>query len=228
MMEWIEKYQCLLFDFDGLLVNTEELHYRAYQRMVEGRGFTLPWTFPRYCLEAHYSSTGLRDQVYKEFPELQSQEPDWTVLYAEKKAAYRALLEEGAVELMPGVAPLLEALKNSSVTRCVVTHSPEDVVGMIRGHLPYLEVIDNWMTRNDYSEPKPSPECYQKAIERHCKEGRVVGFEDSVRGMRALQGSRAEAVMICTSECTAMDTVEKEGLCHYESFTDIPANGPTP
>ena len=32
-MRWISEYQLFLFDLDGLLVNTEELHYQAYKNM---------------------------------------------------------------------------------------------------------------------------------------------------------------------------------------------------
>ena len=34
-MDWIKKYQLFLFDFDGLLVNTEEMHFLAYKQMCE-------------------------------------------------------------------------------------------------------------------------------------------------------------------------------------------------
>ena len=41
-MEWIHHYQLILFDLDGLLVNTEQLHYQAYKNMLQARGFSLP------------------------------------------------------------------------------------------------------------------------------------------------------------------------------------------
>src|ERR1700722_3484515 len=102
-MQWIHQYQLFLFDFDGLLVNTEEIHYLAYKKMFSDRGIHLNWSFSRYCQAAHYQAEGLRDQVYAEFPQLHVMEPDWKVLYAEKKRAVLALINEGAVQLMPGV-----------------------------------------------------------------------------------------------------------------------------
>src|SRR3990172_6839619 len=48
-MHWIYQFQLFLFDFDGLLVNTEDLHFAAYQKMCCDRGFELKWDFERFC-----------------------------------------------------------------------------------------------------------------------------------------------------------------------------------
>ena len=72
-MQWIYKYQLFLFDFDGLLVDTESLHYQAYINMCATRGFDLTWNFHRYSEAAHHESTGLRDQIYAEFPKLKAE-----------------------------------------------------------------------------------------------------------------------------------------------------------
>lgn len=196
-MHWIHHYQLFLFDFDGILVNTEELHYLAYKKMCRDRGFLLPWSMATYVRHAMFSATGLREGVYREFPELEALEPRWEVLYQEKKGAYTTLLEEQGVELMPGVAPLLEQLEKAQIKRCVVTHSPIEQIARIKEKLPQLNSIPHWVTREDYAAPKPSPECYLKAIARFGEEGdRIVGFEDSPRGLKALLGTEADAYLV--------------------------------
>lgn len=196
-MKWIHDYQLFLFDFDGLLVNTEELHYKAYQNMCRNRGFSLDWDWRTYSGAAMYESTGLKEAIYKTFPELYQKEPKWEVLYQEKKRAYVELLQSGAVQLMPGVETILKALQEANITRCVVTHSPLDQVSIIRQTQPLLNTIPFWVTREHYSQPKPSPECYQKAIAMYAKPGdRVIGFEDSPRGLKALLGSHAKGIFI--------------------------------
>jgi beta-phosphoglucomutase len=200
-MQWIHHYNLFLFDFDGLLVNTEFLHFEAYKRMCQSRGHTLAWDFPRYCLAAHYEATGLRDQVYAEFPQLQSQEPDWDVLYQEKKQHFIDILLADPVPLMPGVQLLLDQIQKADIPRVVVTHSAGELVNLIREKNPVLNSIPHWITREDYKQPKPNSECYNKAIEVYAKEGdAVIGFEDSPRGMTALLGSTAKPVLICPPE----------------------------
>lgn len=222
MMNWIHDYQLFLFDFDGLLVNTEEIHYLAYKRMFADRGFNLHWDFDYYCRLAHYSSDGLRKEIYIQFPDLVSQEPSWDVLYGEKKAAIIKLLNEGAVHPMVGVEKLLLALQKADITRCVVTHSPAELIEVVRKKNPILNTIPHWLTREQYTHPKPHSECYIKAIEKWAKpEDRVIGFEDTPRGLTALMGTRAEAVLITPIKYPEIPNFVRDGAKYYPSFEAI-------
>jgi beta-phosphoglucomutase len=220
-MQWIHKYQLFLFDFDGLLVNTEEMHYRAYQQMCFNRGIVLPWDFNRYCQAAHYEADALRHQLYAEFPQLYAREPDWQILYAEKKRALRALVLQGSVQLMPGVQPLLEALEKAQIQSAVVTHSPEDLVSLIRMQNPVLNTIPHWITREHYSKPKPDSECYVKAINLLAKpEDQIIGFEDTPRGLRALLGTRAKAVLVCQAGYPEIPDFLNIGASHLQCLEE--------
>ncbi len=56
-MKWIHDFQLFLFDFDGLLVDTEGLHYAAYVNIMAARGYRLDWSFAEYSQMAHLNST---------------------------------------------------------------------------------------------------------------------------------------------------------------------------
>lgn len=221
-MQWIYYYQLFLFDFDGLLVNTEQLHYQAYIKMCAQRGFKLPWSFYRYSEAAHHKATGLRDQIYLEFPALKEQEPNWDVLYEEKKAAFLHLLHEGAAQLMPGVQVLLQALQDANIKRCVVTHSASPLVSLIRQQNPILNTIPHWIMREHYTQPKPHPECYLTAIHQLAQAGdRIIGFEDSPRGLKALLETQATPVLICPPDYPYLKDTLKPSICYYPNFTSI-------
>lgn len=225
-MHWIHHYQLFLFDFDGILVNTEELHYKAYLKMCADRGFTLKWDEPTYIRHAMYSSTGLKEGIYREFPDLQRYEPCWDILYREKKRAYCELLQQEGVNLMPGVEKLLLELEKANIKRCVVTHSPSDQIALIRKQNPILDTIPEWITREHYSQPKPSPECYQKAIAHFKDEGdRIIGFEDSPRGLKALLGTEAEGILISQyfdqSEIRELSNDVGREFSHIPSFPEL-------
>ncbi|MCB1213168.1 MAG: HAD family phosphatase [Chlamydiia bacterium] len=224
-MSWLEHYRLVLLDFDGLLVDSERLHYRAYREMCGARGYSLDLTFEEYCAIAHASSKGLSEMVYTRFPELLKEEPRWEVLYAEKQKAIHALLEAGAATLMPGTEAFLTLLAQTGVNRCVVTHSPLALVRVLREQFPVLDAIPHWITREDYLTPKPHPECYQMAIERYTQDeiAPVIGFEDSFRGLKALAGTRAQPVLIAPSLPTyAIPTVDH--YLHFKSLEEIDAN----
>lgn len=227
-MKWIHHYDLFLFDFDGLLVNTEAIHFQAYIQMCANHGFHLNWDFDRYSAAAHHKATQLRDDIYSEFPELYQIQPNWQILYNEKKTIFLELLESGQVELMPGVAALLSALEKAQINRCVVTHSPSSVINSLRSHLNILNSIPHWITRENYTHPKPDPECYLYAIQTHGKPGdRIIGFEDSPRGLKALQQSSAIPILICPNSSPYLTDVVGNGQKHYPSFASIdPLKGP--
>lgn len=222
-MQWTHDYQLFLFDFDGLLVNTEELHYRAYIQMCAQRGFNLTWDFVRYSVAAHHSAEGLRDQIYAEFPDLQVMEPNWKVLHKEKNQAFMELIRQGPVPLMSGVAQLLYALQAENIPRCVVTHSTKELIDLIRQKHPLLDTIPYWITREDYTQPKPHPEAYQTAIARFSKPGdAIIGFEDSPRGFSALQQTVAKPLLICPTDSPYLPRMLAQGVKHYPTLDAIP------
>lgn len=222
-MKWISEYQLFLFDFDGLLVNTEQLHFQAYKNMCANRGFNLKWDFQRYSQAAHHTPTDLRDQIYIEFPQLKLQEPNWSVLYQEKKQAFIQLIQDGEIELMPGVTNLIKALDQAQIPSCVVTHSSKVLVDLICAQQKVLNLLTHFITREDYIEAKPHPECYQIAIERYAKKGdRIIGFEDSPRGVKALLGTEATPVLVCEKNYAYVNKLLSEhSLSHYTTFDAI-------
>lgn len=218
-MDWVSNFQLFLFDFDGLLVNTEHLHFAAYCQMLENRGCKVDWDFHQFCQLAHLNSEILRERIYQEFPEV---EPDFRVLYAEKKKIYQELIAHGKLSLMPGSEKLLLELQKRAIRRCVVTNSPLEQISLIRSKIPALQTIEHWITREDYSKPKPDPECYLKAIALYGKpEDKVIGFEDSIRGVKALQNTKALSCLICSEDHPLLEMALNLNVLHFRSLEEV-------
>lgn len=223
-MEWITRYQLFLFDFDGLLVDTERLHFLAYIEMCANRGFKLTWNFEQFCEAAHFKSFGLKDAIYEEFPGLYAMEPRWEILYQEKREAYERLLENGKLELMPGVEVLLTKLEQRGIRRCVVTNSPRKQIDRIKRFFPVLDTIPLWITREDYNLPKPAPDGYLKAIEVMGQPGdQIIGFEDSMKGLQALLAAGVEGILICPNNLPQVAECAQLGVDHFETLLEVPS-----
>lgn len=211
----INDYQLFLFDFDGLLVNTEELHWKAYRKLCAFYGFDLNETFLEYCLACHSEATGPRDYLYRLFPDLKTY--NWQELYEKKCEIYSSLIEK--TELMPGAKDLLQTLNDRGIKRAVVTHSCLEHIATIRSQHPILQTISHWITREDYTQPKPNPECYQVAIERLAEPGdRIIGFEDSPRGLNALKGTEAQPVIVCSNDYPPLKELLDDRVVHLPSL----------
>ncbi|MBS0605255.1 MAG: HAD family phosphatase [Verrucomicrobia bacterium] len=219
-MDWIQEYQLFLFDFDGLLVDTEQLHYRAYLEMARHRGCPLNWDFERFCLEAHGKAMGFFDGMQREYPDVFKEGPTKEELYEEKKRLYVEMLQSTRLELMEGALPLINALDERKVKSAVVTNSPKAQIDVIKRALPDLQKIPLWITREDYSAPKPSPEGYLKAIAALAKPGdRIVGFEDTLKGLKALLAAGVDAFLICPSDHKHIGEGISLGAKHCEKLS---------
>lgn len=213
--KFLSSYDIILFDFDGLLVDTEPLHFLAYREMCSKNQVHLNWDFGRFCKIAHSSAFGIWNAFYKEFPYLLKKKSK-EVLYQEKKEIYQKLLKTTIIKLMPGVYALLQALAKTNTLSAVVTNSALSQVEPIRKTLPILNVIPLWITREDYLLAKPAPDGYLQAIQQLGKKERIIGFEDTLKGIHALQAAKVEAVLV-TSTCPE----EIKGFVHIDRIDRI-------
>lgn len=221
-MKWIKDYQLFLFDFDGLLVDTEPLHYASYMELARRRGCPLSWDFQRFCVEAHGKAMGFFDGWEREYPDLFKQGPAKSELYEEKKRIYLELLQKTPLKLMEGVESLLDVLDAAQVKMAVVTNSPKDQIAIIQNALPQLKKIPLWLTREEYANPKPSPEGYLKAISLLGAPGdRIIGFEDTLKGLKALIAAGVEGTLICPVDHEHVEEGIRLGARHFEKVSLI-------
>jgi beta-phosphoglucomutase len=222
-MDWLKIFKLFLFDFDGLLVNTEHFHFQAYIDMCERRGFHLDWDFLKYCSIAHLNNDALKEAIYAQFPQLFEKEPNWEVLRKEKNNIYLDLLRSGKVGLMPGAFDLLNLLKEKNIKRCIVTNALKEQVDIIKKTNPILNSVPYWVTREQYLKPKPDPECYLRAIELYAQKGdNIIGFEDTLRGLKALLQTSAQPVLICHEKNFFIFEAElPSNIFYYQSLKDF-------
>ena len=95
-------------------------------------------------------------------------------------------------------------------------------VKFIRNAAPLLKKIPYWITREDYHTPKPSPKSYFKAI-RALKggSGTMVGFEDTLKRVRALKRASITPVLICATNHPQFAEIPQNFCRVYPSFNDM-------
>ncbi len=212
----VHDYEIILLDFDGLLVDTERYHFAAYSALCRKRGFELSWDFPHFCVEAHAKAGGIWNGLSREFPQMFIDE-NRDVLYEEKKQIYVDILKNSRLEFMRGAAEFLEMVHAMGKKRAVVTNSPRAHIDVIKESLPLLKSVPLWVTREDYIQPKPSPEGYLKAIAALGK-GRAIGFEDTLKGLKALLAAGADGVLVCPADHPHAPEGVSLGARHFTSL----------
>ena len=85
MVSWLKKYSPIFFDFDGLLVDTECLHFQAYKDTLQSRGIGCPWSFLQFAEKAHTSGRALQALVSTLIPEMANTTAMGSATCTEKK-----------------------------------------------------------------------------------------------------------------------------------------------
>ncbi len=194
-------YEAVLFDLDGVITPTAEVHMRAWSRMfndyLRDHEVDAPYTDddyftyvdgrPRYDgVRAFLESRGIR------LPEGEPSDPDTAETVCGlgnlKNSAFARLLEEEGVEPYPGSVRLLERLKELGVPMAVVSSSRNAPAVMAAAHVGgyFSEVMHGGIAAERGLAGKPAPDTYQAAAQDlGASIGASVVVEDAVSGVQA-------------------------------------------
>ncbi len=90
--------------------------------------------------------------------------------------------------MIPGAEELLTYCIENNLQFAVVTNTGKETVEHFKQVCPPLQKIKNWVTREDYISPKPSPECFQLAIQKfYTNQTYIIGIENTLSGFTALK-----------------------------------------
>ncbi len=187
------KFDLFLFDLDGTLLNTEELHYQSYKESLLHFDYNKEFTFDDYCKLVHYD-----DELFKSLISAELS-VNYKNFYQYKKELYIKKINL-KLELNPNVEKLLLYLFENNIKTAIVTHTEKDTVDLILEKLPILNRCNMILTRDDYINRKPHPECYIKALNYFPECKNPIGFEDSYKGFLSLDKTSITSVLVCSKD----------------------------
>lgn len=188
--------QALIFDVDGTLADTEMAHLAAFNHAFAEMGLDWRWDVPLY--NRLLSVSGGKERIKAYWETLAAQPKDISGagmqetidrLHEIKTAAYEQAVQDGAVQMRPGVLALLSAASSGGLQLAIATTtSPVNIAALLRKAIgadwkQYFSVIEDASTA---PRKKPDPMVYQQTLARlglapeHC-----LAFEDSENGLRA-------------------------------------------
>ncbi len=184
--------KALIFDFDGLILDTETPEVLVWQSIYEDHGFELPvhewektvggYGISNFNAAEHlaYLSSGRLDAV-------------------SLRARYRKAADEiiHASPVLPGVIQMIEQAKESGLQISIGSSSPHSWVDAHAKRLGIFHYFDHVVCADDVApgRTKPNPDIYLKALEQlNVKNDVAVVFEDSLNGVLAAR--RAEIFVV--------------------------------
>ncbi|MRX51205.1 HAD-IA family hydrolase [Paracoccus sp. S-4012] len=185
--------EALIFDVDGTLAETEELHRRAFNDCFAAAGLGWSWDAARYC--ALLRTTGGKERLAR-FILDEGGDPasfDIAALHADKTLRYTDLMAHGAIAPRPGVAELIEAARRAGLKLAVATTTSRpniEALSLALFDRPASRFFDVIAAGDEVAAKKPAPDVYRLALDRlGIGPGRAVAVEDSLNGLRSAQGA---------------------------------------
>ncbi len=182
----------VLWDLDGVLVDSTRFHYEAYRRLLAEFGRDV-------AFDEFRNLFGLRNESI--LRRLLGELPPAEVhrLADRKEEIFRGLIA-GKVEALPGAAELARRLRDAGVPMAIVSSTPRANIELILGSLGLAEAFDAIVGAEDVRRGKPNPEGVLTGAERlGTAPAECVVLEDAPVGIEGAKAAGMRAIGVATT-----------------------------
>jgi HAD superfamily hydrolase (TIGR01509 family) len=200
------RYRAVVFDMDGLLLDTEKLWERAEAELFRRHGEE--WTF-----EDKLAVMGTSFPVSSRyFAERLGEPPERGADLANEMRGYMLAELERQVDAHPGAIELIERLRAlGSVKLGLASNSSRDVVDAALAAAGLTDAFDAVVCSDDVAEAKPAPDLYLLACERlGVAPADALALEDTTSGIAAAKAAGLTCIAVpqfAETDVTAADRV---------------------
>jgi HAD superfamily hydrolase (TIGR01509 family) len=174
----------VLFDFDGVIVDTEWAIYQAWLRTFQKHGHELSLDVYTHCIGSDFATWSPKSHL----EELSGLTFDWHDLDAlRQEEILRDLNGEGP---MPGIEKLLDQLCRNEIARAVVSSSSHHWVDGWLEKIDCAKHFDTVICRGDAPRIKPAPDLYLAAAKKlGATPEECLVIEDSLNGVKSAKAA---------------------------------------
>jgi HAD superfamily hydrolase (TIGR01509 family) len=199
--------RALIFDVDGTLADTEEVHRRAFNAAFAAQGFR--WFWGRRVYGELLQVAGGRERLafFIDAMEVSKSEKAELLsrvgaIHADKTRIYTEMVAGGEVKLRAGVRTLLKEARLANVKLAIATTTTRENIDALLTHTLGQHSLE-WFTAigaADAGVPKkPCPDIYLRVLsELDVPAENAVAFEDSANGLAAAKGASIFTVVVPT------------------------------
>jgi beta-phosphoglucomutase len=207
--------KCFIFDLDGVIVDTAKYHYLAWQKLAQQLGIDFT---PEHNEELKGVSRVRSLEIILALGNITASQEDQEIWLKQKNDEYLSyLVTMDESEVLPGVLPVLEYLKESN--QKIVLGSASKNAKPILEKAKVIDYFDAVVDGNDVSNAKPDPEVFlQGAKKVNFPNEKCIVFEDSVAGIQAANNAGMTSVGI------GEENILYEAQFVFPDFTHIDLN----
>jgi HAD superfamily hydrolase (TIGR01509 family) len=210
--------RAFLFDFDGLILDTEYASRAGWEMLYREHGHDLPAEMWATLV----GTTHAPWDPMRHLEELVGEPLERDALNERRRTHELSLIE--AEQLRPGIVEYFAAARRHGLKRAVVSSSNDEWVGM---HLKRLGEAGGWdaicTANRDAARAKPSPTLYLEALELlEVGASEAVAFEDSPNGVLAAKAAGIFCVAVPNEVTRELGLDEAGPDLLLDSLADLP------
>jgi len=209
----------IIFDLDGVLVSTDEMHYKAWKRLADElgiTGFTRADNRRQRGVSRMASLEVVLEKSDRTYTEEEKQE-----LAERKNNYYLELLEhmdDSAV--LEGVKEVLQTLKSKGLQLAVGSASKNAPVILEKTNL--MPLLDQVSCGLDTTKSKPDPEVFLVAAQKlHLPSAQCLVVEDSAAGIEAAAAGGMKSLGVGPFYQSLGADYEAAALCKVDAWEEI-------
>lgn len=177
--------QTVIFDMDGVLVDTEPVHHLAYKRHFKELNIEVD-------AQTYAGFTGnSTPNIYQKLKDQFGLEENIQTLAAAKLQYFNEVFDaHEQLALMPGVLDLIQDLHQNQIQLLIASSSARDTIERVMDRFDLKKYFSHWVSGEDFERSKPDPAIFLKAValsktpKKHC-----LIIEDSTNGIIAARAA---------------------------------------
>lgn len=179
--------RALIWDVDGTLAETEELHRAAFNAAFAEAGLAWHWSQDDY--RRLLKTTGGKERIAVFMAEIGASGVDIPALHKAKTALYTSMMAQGGLALRPGVADLMAQARAAGIRLAIATTTSRPNVDALCAACfgqPSDQVFEVIASGDEVPAKKPAPDIYLLALQRlGLPANACLALEDSRNGLRS-------------------------------------------
>ena len=184
----------VLFDIDGVIVDSADIHYRAWAQTALARGGP---EFSRAFFDATFGTHN--EQIIPCWLGRRVSTDEVETIAGEKEALFRQIAERD-LEALPGACTLIHALRAAEFRLATASSAPRDNVTLMMEVLGLAGAFDAFISGNDVTQGKPHPEVFLKAAAAiNVAPQRCVVIEDAPQGVSGGRRAGCRVIAVTSS-----------------------------
>jgi len=200
----LHRPEAVIFDFDGILVDSEPMHHRAFNEVLDPLGMGLSW---KEYVES-YMGFDDRDAFREAFRAkgIELDDANLAKLVAAKSRAFLDGIRAG-VTAYPGAVPMIGSLHADGCPLALCSGALRTDIDPILAQLGVAGSFDAIVSADDVRRSKPDPESYALAFRRLSEKdplsltvpGKSIAVEDTPAGIRSAKSAGLRVLAVTNS-----------------------------